>query len=49
MPVCQETLRVLVLVLLAVTAAGQNTDRYAELWRVIDRNSGFAHAAVVQA
>jgi hypothetical protein len=44
MSVFQETLRVLVFALLAVSASGQGTDRYAELRRVIDRNTGFAHA-----
>ena len=29
--------------MLAASASGQGTDRYAELRRVIDRNTGFAH------
>jgi hypothetical protein len=32
------------LVLVAVGVSGQNAGRYAELRRVIDRNTGFAHA-----
>src|ERR1700687_2763725 len=44
MPVFQDTLRVMVFALLAGSASGQSADRYAELRRVIDRNTGFAHA-----
>ena len=39
-----KTLRVIVFLLLAASASGQSTGRYAELRRVIDRNTGFAHA-----
>ena len=28
----------------AITMAGYGADRYAELWKVVDRNTGFAHA-----
>lgn len=44
MPVFQKTLRVLVFAALAVRAPAQSSDRSAELRRVIDRNTGFAHA-----
>jgi hypothetical protein len=44
MPVCPKTFRVMVFVLVASSASGQNADRYLELKRVIDRNTGFAHA-----
>jgi hypothetical protein len=37
-------LRAIVLLLFISSAFGQNTGRYAELRRVIDRNTGFAHA-----
>jgi hypothetical protein len=40
----REPLRVIVFVLLAAGASGQGANRYAELLRVIDRNTGFAHA-----
>ena len=40
----QEMLRVIVLALLVANVSGQSADRYAELRRVIDRNTGFAHA-----
>jgi hypothetical protein len=39
MSVFRERLRLLILVLPAVSALGQGTDRYAELRRVIDRNT----------
>ena len=44
MRVRQETLCVLISALLAVNASGQSIDRYSELRRIIDRNTGFAHA-----
>jgi hypothetical protein len=44
MSVFQATLRMIVFALLAGSASGQSADRYAELRRVIDRNTGFAHA-----
>jgi len=44
MPVFQKTLRVLVFAAMAVRAPAQSSDRSAELRRVIDRNTGFAHA-----
>jgi hypothetical protein len=44
MIVFQQTLRVIVFVLLAGSASGQSAGRYTELRRVIDRNTGFAHA-----
>ena len=44
----RETLRGLVFLLIALlivsSASGQSAGRYAELRRVIDRNTGFAHA-----
>jgi hypothetical protein len=43
MPVFREPLRVMLFVLL-IAGSGQTADRYAELRRVIDRNTGFAHA-----
>ena len=39
-----KTVRVLVFFLLSASAFGQSAGRYAELRRVIDRNTGFAHA-----
>jgi hypothetical protein len=38
------TLRAMVLLLIVSSASGQSAGRYAELRRVIDRNTGFAHA-----
>jgi hypothetical protein len=40
----EDTLRVIAFFLLVAGASGQNTNRYSELRRVIDRNTGFAHA-----
>ena len=40
----RETLRGLVFLLFISSASGQSARRYAELRRVIDRNTGFAHA-----
>jgi hypothetical protein len=40
----RETLRALVFLLIVSSASGQSAGRYAELRRVIDRNTGFAHA-----
>src|SRR5579863_1988727 len=40
----REPLRAVVFLLIVSTAAGQSAGRYAELRRVIDRNTGFAHA-----
>ena len=37
-------MRAFVFLLLISSASGQSTGRYAELRRVIDRNTGFAHA-----
>ncbi len=40
----QVARRAVVLAFLAASASGQSPDRYDELRRVIDRNTGFAHA-----
>lgn len=37
-------MRAIVLLLIVSSASGQSASRYAELRRVIDRNTGFAHA-----
>ena len=39
-----KALRTIVFLLFLSTASGQSRDRYAELRRVINRNTGFAHA-----
>jgi len=39
-----RTLRAIVFLLFISSASGQSAGRYAELRRVIDRNTGFAHA-----
>jgi hypothetical protein len=38
-----KTLRAIVFLLFLSSASGQRADRYAELRRVINRNTGFAH------
>jgi hypothetical protein len=43
----RKTVRVLVFFLLSAGAFGQSAGHYAELRRVIDRNTGFAHATRV--
>ena len=44
MRIYRQQLPVFLFVLLAANASGQSVDRYDELRRVIDRNTGFAHA-----